>query len=121
MRSTVSGNRESLGKAGISLSVFFPYFADPGKARPAFENGAQLRQLLRSSRRKHFHATIAQISHVAGQVQFFRGGLREITEPHTLHRAGHKVPLDLECIAHGTRNCSRDARIFAAVEIAAVR
>jgi hypothetical protein len=120
-RSGVSGNRESFGKAGIGRSVFFLYVANTGKARAAFEDGAQLRELLRGSGCKNFHAAIAQISYVATQMQFLRSTLRKIAKTHTLHGAGYEVPLDLECIAHETRNCSRDPRVFAEVAFAVVR
>ena len=120
-RSGVWGNRKSFGKAGIGSSVFFLYVANTGKTRATFESGAQLRELLRGSGGKNFHAAIAQISYVAAQMQFLGSILRKITKTHTLHGAGYEVPLDLECIAHGTRNCSRDARIFAAVGCAVVR
>jgi hypothetical protein len=118
--SGVSGNRESFGKVGIGRSVFFLYVANTCKARAAFEDGAQLRELLRGSGCKDFHTAIAQISYVAAQMQFLRSILRKITKTHTLHGAGYEVPLDLECIAHGTRNCSRDLRIFAEVVFAVV-
>jgi hypothetical protein len=42
--------------------------------------------------------------------------LREIAKPHTLHGAGHEVPLGLFRIAHGTRNCNRDAQFSGAAK-----
>ncbi len=100
----------------VDVGVFFAYLAHRRKARTAFQDGAKLRKLLRRANGENFYAAIAQIAYETGQLEFFGGVLREIAKPHTLHGAGHEVPLGLFRIAHGTRNCNRDAQFSGAAK-----
>ena len=99
--------------------MFLVNLAHRGKARTAFQDGAKLRKLLRGANGENFDAAIAQIANEAGQMEFFGGVLREIAKPHTLHGAGHEEPLGLLRVAHGTRNCNRDAQSSVAAARAA--
>lgn len=84
----------------LGRSIFFLHLGDAGKSRPAFQERAKLRMLLRSADRKHLNAAVQEISHVAADVQLFRGMLREITEADSLYDSRYEVPLRLCRVAH---------------------
>jgi hypothetical protein len=109
--SSLVSDGESPSKTRVDLGVFLAHLGYGGKTRAALEAGTKLRKLFQRSGSENFYAAIAQITNKAGQMELFRGMLRKKPEAHTLHGAGHEVPLGLSRIAHGTRNCNREVGI----------
>src|SRR5271165_840560 len=88
-------------ETSVRRGILFAHFMDVGEARTALQLCAQMRQLLGRAAGKHLHSAVVQITHIAAQMQFFSGVLREIAKPHTLDSAGDEVPLGLLRLAHG--------------------
>ena len=99
--SAVERDHEALGEARVELGTLFAYLADGRKTRAAFEHGAKLRELPQRARRENFDAAVTQIANVPGEMELFRGVLREIAKTDTLYAAGDEEPLGLWRVAHG--------------------
>ena len=99
--SAVVSDCETFREACIEVGAFFTDFADGRKTRTAFEHGAKLRELPQRARRENFDAAVTQIANVPGEMELFRGVLREIAKTDTLYAAGDEEPLGLWRVAHG--------------------
>ena len=90
-------------------------FADVSAPRAAFQRAAKFTEFARGADGVDLHATVAQVSSIAAQMQTLRDSLREITVTHALHRSRDKKSLGLFTIGHKRGDCSR-GRILVAVQ-----
>jgi hypothetical protein len=110
MKSILVRDDELRRCAGIELRRLFHDLLHFGKTRSTFKRGAEFVQLLGGSAGESFHAAVVKIAHESAEVQFLGDSLRKVAKTYSLHGAGDEKTPSLFCIAHGTRNCSRDAQ-----------
>jgi hypothetical protein len=78
--------------------------------RTTLERGSKPGKLRGRSDGVRFDAAVAQIAHVAPEIQALGFALGEKAEAHALHKSGDKEALCLFRVRHKLQNCSRDAR-----------
>jgi len=85
---------------GVRHGILLPDFADARETRPALEQGAEPRVLLRRAHGENFHTAVTEVADVAADAQFFRGVSGEIAEADALDHAGDEVAFCLYRFAH---------------------
>ena len=110
MKSILVRDDELRRCAGIDLRRLFHDLLHFRKTRSALKRCAKFVQLLNGSAGESFHAAVVKIAHESAEVQFLGDALREVAKTYSLHGAGDEKTPGLFCIAHGTRNCNRDAQ-----------
>jgi hypothetical protein len=107
---------ELRGRAGIDFRRLFHDLLHFGETRSALKRGAKFVQLLKGPAGEGFHPAVVKIAHESAEVQFLGDALRKVAKTHSLHGAGNEITPGLFCIAHGTRNCNRDAQASGVAE-----
>ncbi len=97
---------ELLRELGIDVGGLFVNTLDHGAARAAFDENAETREIFLRADCLDFHASVAQIAHVAGKLQAFGFVLGEIAKADTLHDSGNEKAAGDCCGGHQISDCS---------------
>jgi hypothetical protein len=116
MKSILVRDDELRGRAGVDFRRLFHDLPHLRETRSALKRGAKFVQLRGGPAGEGFHPAVVKIAHESAEVQFLGDALRKVAKTHSLHGAGDEITPGLFCIAHGTRNCNRDAQASAVAE-----
>src|SRR5258708_25540617 len=89
-RSGVIGDDECVCVLRVDRVGLLDHFHDAGGSRTIFQSETEIGELLGRADRVGFHAAVAQVPHVAADLQALRAAFREVAEADALHESGYE-------------------------------